>query len=193
MQLLSSAAALVAHTELSWPSFLVGYTRDFLFLKVPFSLFIRSTGRLLVFAGTMSSGHEPVYPEYETETSQTSKLLRKFKETPFVPIGELKFGCTHVGSLCMGDHYGKHGPVLWMGDCFETTSSLKWLPRAGLICGKLLSAAHTRDAICCCVKREINEASYLNNSRPRTSKKCPKIFRWISKNVLRWSCDKECT
>uniref|UniRef100_A0A8V1AA24 HIG1 hypoxia inducible domain family member 1C n=1 Tax=Gallus gallus TaxID=9031 RepID=A0A8V1AA24_CHICK len=57
----------------------------------------------------MSSGHEPVYPEYETETSQTSKLLRKFKETPFVPIGELKFGCTHVGSLCMGDHYGKHG------------------------------------------------------------------------------------
>ncbi|XP_052551097.1 HIG1 domain family member 1A, mitochondrial isoform X1 [Tympanuchus pallidicinctus] len=41
--------------------------------------------------GTMSSGHEPVYPEYETETSQTSKLLRKFKETPFVPIGMAGF------------------------------------------------------------------------------------------------------
>ncbi|XP_042672925.1 HIG1 domain family member 1A, mitochondrial [Centrocercus urophasianus] len=39
----------------------------------------------------MSSGHEPVYPEYETETSQTSKLLRKFKETPFVPIGMAGF------------------------------------------------------------------------------------------------------
>lgn len=100
----------------------MGYTRDFLFLKVPFSLFIRSTGRLLVFAGTMSSGHEPVYPEYETETSQTSKLLRKFKETPFVPIGELKFGCTHVGSLCMGDHYGKHGPYC------EWVIALKRLP-----------------------------------------------------------------
>uniref|UniRef100_A0A8C9ENY2 HIG1 hypoxia inducible domain family member 1A n=1 Tax=Pavo cristatus TaxID=9049 RepID=A0A8C9ENY2_PAVCR len=47
--------------------------------------------RLLVFAGTMSSGHEPIYPEYETETSQTSKLLRKFKETPFVPIGMAGF------------------------------------------------------------------------------------------------------
>ncbi|XP_072184680.1 HIG1 domain family member 1A, mitochondrial isoform X1 [Excalfactoria chinensis] len=41
--------------------------------------------------GTMSSGHKPVYPEYETETSQTSKLLRKFKETPFVPIGMAGF------------------------------------------------------------------------------------------------------
>ncbi|XP_015708501.1 HIG1 domain family member 1A, mitochondrial [Coturnix japonica] len=39
----------------------------------------------------MSSDHEPVYPEYETETSQTSKLLRKFKETPFVPIGMAGF------------------------------------------------------------------------------------------------------
>ncbi|XP_072184682.1 HIG1 domain family member 1A, mitochondrial isoform X2 [Excalfactoria chinensis] len=39
----------------------------------------------------MSSGHKPVYPEYETETSQTSKLLRKFKETPFVPIGMAGF------------------------------------------------------------------------------------------------------
>ncbi|XP_035748414.1 HIG1 domain family member 1A, mitochondrial isoform X2 [Egretta garzetta] len=36
---------------------------------------------------TMSSGQESVFSEYETDTSQTSKLLRKFKETPFVPIG----------------------------------------------------------------------------------------------------------
>lgn len=89
------------------------YTRDFLFPKVPFNLFIKSQGRLLDFAGTMSSGHEPIYPEYETETSQTSKLLQKFKETPFVPIGELKFGCElYMGSLCMGNQYGKHSPIL---------------------------------------------------------------------------------
>lgn len=83
------------------------YTRDFLFLKVPFNLFIKSQGRLLVFAGTMSSGHEPVYPEYETETSQTSKLLRKFKETPFVPIGELKSGRTYLHRLSV------HGKSIW--------------------------------------------------------------------------------
>ncbi|NXH73586.1 HIG1A protein, partial [Hydrobates tethys] len=35
----------------------------------------------------MSSGQESIFSEYETDTSQTSKLLRKFKETPFVPIG----------------------------------------------------------------------------------------------------------
>ncbi|NWJ00333.1 HIG1A protein, partial [Crypturellus undulatus] len=39
----------------------------------------------------MSSGQEPVFPEYETETSQTSKLVKKFKETPFVPIGMAGF------------------------------------------------------------------------------------------------------
>ncbi|NXO56408.1 HIG1A protein, partial [Aramus guarauna] len=39
----------------------------------------------------MSSGQESVFSEYETDTSQTSKLLRKFKETPFVPIGMAGF------------------------------------------------------------------------------------------------------
>ncbi|KAM9387346.1 HIG1 domain family member 1A, mitochondrial isoform 1-T3 [Phaethornis superciliosus] len=39
----------------------------------------------------MSRGQEPIYSEYETDTSQTSKLIRKFKETPFVPIGMAGF------------------------------------------------------------------------------------------------------
>ncbi|NWH80332.1 HIG1A protein, partial [Piaya cayana] len=39
----------------------------------------------------MSQDQKPVFPEYETDTSQTSKLLRKFKETPFVPIGMAGF------------------------------------------------------------------------------------------------------
>ncbi|POI22978.1 hypothetical protein CIB84_013274 [Bambusicola thoracicus] len=61
----------------------------------------------------MSSGHEPVYPKYETETSQTSKLLRKFKETPFVPIGMAGFAVVvgyglyklkHRGNMKMSLH-----------------------------------------------------------------------------------------
>ncbi|NXG40932.1 HIG1A protein, partial [Psilopogon haemacephalus] len=39
----------------------------------------------------MSSSQDSVFSEYESETSQTSKLLRKFKETPFVPIGMAGF------------------------------------------------------------------------------------------------------
>ncbi|NXR53254.1 HIG1A protein, partial [Hippolais icterina] len=35
----------------------------------------------------MSPSQESVFPEYETETSQTTRLIKKFKETPFVPIG----------------------------------------------------------------------------------------------------------
>ncbi|XP_054048764.1 HIG1 domain family member 1A, mitochondrial [Rissa tridactyla] len=46
---------------------------------------------LLPASATMSSGQESVFSEYETDTSQTSKLLRKFKETPFVPIGMAGF------------------------------------------------------------------------------------------------------
>ncbi|KQK80863.1 HIG1 domain family member 1A [Amazona aestiva] len=42
-------------------------------------------------SATMPSGQESIFPEYETETSQTSKLLRKFKEMPFVPIGMAGF------------------------------------------------------------------------------------------------------
>ncbi|NXF06971.1 HIG1A protein, partial [Smithornis capensis] len=39
----------------------------------------------------MSPSPEPVFPEYETDTSQTSKLMKKFKETPFVPVGMAGF------------------------------------------------------------------------------------------------------
>ncbi|NXS06488.1 HIG1A protein, partial [Neodrepanis coruscans] len=39
----------------------------------------------------MSPSPEPVFPEYESDTSQTSKLIRKFKETPFVPVGMAGF------------------------------------------------------------------------------------------------------
>ncbi|NXU81746.1 HIG1A protein, partial [Oreotrochilus melanogaster] len=39
----------------------------------------------------MSRGQEPIYSEYETDSSQSSKLIRKFKETPFVPIGMAGF------------------------------------------------------------------------------------------------------
>lgn len=53
------------------------------------SVFVQPEEGLWVLAATMSPGQEPVFPEYETDTSQTSKLLRKFKETPFVPIGKL--------------------------------------------------------------------------------------------------------
>ncbi|NWT14784.1 HIG1A protein, partial [Vireo altiloquus] len=39
----------------------------------------------------MSPSQGSVYSEYDEEGSQTSKLLRKFKETPFVPIGMAGF------------------------------------------------------------------------------------------------------
>ncbi|XP_069634428.1 HIG1 domain family member 1A, mitochondrial isoform X1 [Haliaeetus albicilla] len=45
----------------------------------------------LLATSTMSSGQESVFSEYESDTSQTSKLLRKFKETPFVPLGMAGF------------------------------------------------------------------------------------------------------
>ncbi|XP_074842437.1 HIG1 domain family member 1A, mitochondrial [Carettochelys insculpta] len=35
----------------------------------------------------MSSSQESVLPPYETEDSQASKLIRKSKESPFVPVG----------------------------------------------------------------------------------------------------------
>ncbi|XP_026507872.1 HIG1 domain family member 1A, mitochondrial [Terrapene carolina triunguis] len=35
----------------------------------------------------MSSSQESVLPSYETDSSQTSKLIRKSKESPFVPVG----------------------------------------------------------------------------------------------------------
>ncbi|XP_029866233.1 HIG1 domain family member 1A, mitochondrial isoform X1 [Aquila chrysaetos chrysaetos] len=48
------------------------------------------TGLVLRLA-IMSSGQESIFSEYESDTSQTSKLLRKFKETPFVPLGMAGF------------------------------------------------------------------------------------------------------
>lgn len=61
------------------------FPKDSLYLGFP-----KPEGRLFVFTVTMSPSQEPVFPEYETETSQTAKLIRKFKETPFVPIGEFR-------------------------------------------------------------------------------------------------------
>ncbi|NXP45493.1 HIG1A protein, partial [Heliornis fulica] len=52
----------------------------------------------------MSSSQESVYSEYETDTSQTSKLLRKFKEMPFVPVGMAGF----VGVVGYGLYKLKH-------------------------------------------------------------------------------------
>uniref|UniRef100_A0A8C9FTU8 Uncharacterized protein n=1 Tax=Pavo cristatus TaxID=9049 RepID=A0A8C9FTU8_PAVCR len=55
---------------------------------------------------TMLSGHEPVYPEYETETSQTSKLLWKFKETLFLPTGMAGFAMVVGYGLYKLKHQG---------------------------------------------------------------------------------------
>ncbi|KAH1177990.1 HIG1 domain family member 1A, mitochondrial [Mauremys mutica] len=35
----------------------------------------------------MSSNQESALPSYEADISQTSKLIRKSKESPFVPVG----------------------------------------------------------------------------------------------------------
>lgn len=86
------------------PHPVVEYARHFLFSKNFLNLvFQNPEERLSVFAATMSTGQEPVFPEYETDTSQTSKLLRKFKETPFVPIGKFK-----GEEMCVGDQYSQH-------------------------------------------------------------------------------------
>ncbi|NXP41188.1 HIG1A protein, partial [Leiothrix lutea] len=54
----------------------------------------------------MSPSPESVYPEYETETSQTTKLIRKFKETPFVPIGMGGFAAVVAYGLYKLKHRG---------------------------------------------------------------------------------------
>ncbi|NXG01310.1 HIG1A protein, partial [Sakesphorus luctuosus] len=54
----------------------------------------------------MSPSQESVYPEYETDTSQTSKLIRKFKETPFVPIGMAGFAAVVGYGLYKLKHRG---------------------------------------------------------------------------------------
>lgn len=54
----------------------------------------------------MSPSQEPVFPDYETETSQTSKLIRKFKETPFVPIGMGGFAAVVAYGLYKLKHRG---------------------------------------------------------------------------------------
>ncbi|NXC60967.1 HIG1A protein, partial [Aleadryas rufinucha] len=54
----------------------------------------------------MSPSQEPVFSEYEAETSQTSKLIRKFKETPFVPIGMAGFAAVVGYGLYKLKHRG---------------------------------------------------------------------------------------
>ncbi|KAM6339150.1 HIG1 domain family member 1A, mitochondrial isoform 2-T2 [Podargus strigoides] len=67
----------------------------------------------LLAASTMSSSQESVFPKYEADSSQSSKLLRKFKETPFVPIGMAGFAAVvgyglyklkHRGNMKMSLH-----------------------------------------------------------------------------------------
>lgn len=68
-----------------------GICKGFSFSKSSLTLmFLKAEERLFVFTATMSSGQESIFSEYESDTSQTSKLLRKFKETPFVPLGKFK-------------------------------------------------------------------------------------------------------
>ncbi|NXH93960.1 HIG1A protein, partial [Pachycephala philippinensis] len=61
----------------------------------------------------MSPSQEPVFSDCEEDTSQTSKLIKKFKETPFVPIGMGGFAAVvgyglyklkHRGSMKMSLH-----------------------------------------------------------------------------------------
>ncbi|NXG25434.1 HIG1A protein, partial [Grallaria varia] len=54
----------------------------------------------------MSPSQDSVYPEYETDTSQTSKLIRKFKETPFVPVGMAGFAAVVGYGLYKLKHRG---------------------------------------------------------------------------------------
>ncbi|NXA05914.1 HIG1A protein, partial [Sapayoa aenigma] len=54
----------------------------------------------------MSPGPESVFPEYETDTSQTSKLIKKFKETPFVPVGMAGFAAVVAYGLYKLKHRG---------------------------------------------------------------------------------------
>lgn len=81
-----------------------GIQKGFSFPKDSLNLeFPKPEGRLFVFTATMSPNQESVFSEYEADTSQTSKLIRKFKETPFVPIGEFK-----NGEMCLHNRCGKH-------------------------------------------------------------------------------------
>ncbi|RLW11646.1 hypothetical protein DV515_00001267 [Chloebia gouldiae] len=57
-------------------------------------------------SATMSPSQESVLPDYETETSQTSKLIKKFKETPFVPIGMAGFTAVVAYGLYKLKHRG---------------------------------------------------------------------------------------
>uniref|UniRef100_A0A8C3P289 HIG1 hypoxia inducible domain family member 1A n=1 Tax=Cyanoderma ruficeps TaxID=181631 RepID=A0A8C3P289_9PASS len=79
----------------------LSFPKDSLYLRFP-----KPEGRLFVFTATMSPSQESVYPEYETETSQTSKLIRKFKETPFVPIGMGGFAAVVAYGLYKLKHRG---------------------------------------------------------------------------------------
>ncbi|XP_062349288.1 HIG1 domain family member 1A, mitochondrial [Cinclus cinclus] len=54
----------------------------------------------------MSPSQESVFPEYERETSQTSKLIKKVKETPLVPIGMGGFAAVVAYGLYKLKHRG---------------------------------------------------------------------------------------
>ncbi|NXC10234.1 HIG1A protein, partial [Orthonyx spaldingii] len=54
----------------------------------------------------MSPSQESVFPEYETDDSQTSKLIRKVKETPFVPVGMAGFAAVVGYGLYRLKHRG---------------------------------------------------------------------------------------
>lgn len=125
-------------------------------------VFLKPEERLFVFAATMSSGQESVFPEYETDTSQTSKLLRKFKETPFVPIGKFK-----------DEEMWLHGSFSsWAINMVNTVTvhlfpvNRKLLPPVGFLCGDS-SIPSAWNGISSARNREINEACYLKQ-KPRT-------------------------
>ncbi|XP_053265421.1 HIG1 domain family member 1A, mitochondrial-like [Podarcis raffonei] len=54
----------------------------------------------------MASSSESPLPTYETDDSQTSKLIRKSRESPFVPIGIAGFAAVVAYGLYKLKHRG---------------------------------------------------------------------------------------
>ncbi|XP_053121317.1 HIG1 domain family member 1A, mitochondrial [Hemicordylus capensis] len=54
----------------------------------------------------MASSSEPALPSYEQEDSQTSKLIRKSRESPFVPAGIAGFAAVVAYGLYKLKHRG---------------------------------------------------------------------------------------
>ncbi|NXF96780.1 HIG1A protein, partial [Eubucco bourcierii] len=86
----------------------------------------------------MSSGQDSVFSEYESEsdTSQTSKLLRKFKETPFVPIGMAGFTLVVGYGLYRLKHRGQLKMSLHL---IHTRVAAQGFAVGALTCGVLYS------------------------------------------------------